>query len=108
FHASARLGLKFDSGERPTFGCSSCTKHVHTLTNRNGTDVCGNDHPDFSENRPLAQLRSHTCKSRDQNERSLPFCAPPDVCWLHPDPYWFSVGLSFVAEFSALFDNLFN
>src|SRR5262249_24375485 len=43
-----------------------------------------------------------------QNERSLPFFAPPHVCRLHSYPYRFSVGLSFAAEFFALFHSLFD
>ena len=43
-----------------------------------------------------------------KTQRSLPFCAPPDVCRIHSYPYRFSAGLSLVAEFSALLDSLCN
>src|SRR5262249_359310 len=107
-YTSARLGFKFYGRQRATIGCPSCSKHVHTLTDRNCIDVCRNDVTDFTKSRPLAEVGPHPCKSRRQNRRPLPFSAPPDVCRLYAYSHWLSDRLSLVAEFFALLRNLFS
>ena len=65
FKVSIRLGFELDSRERAAVSGSGCKKRIHTVRIRYRIDVCGNDHPDFSKNNPLAQLWRRTCKSRD-------------------------------------------